>query len=741
MPRFEGTSAAAALIERRLSVSWIVAFVVLAMAMLTQPVAAQVHVCPTGAVVKDNKDIDYCTAFKQFLKPNEAKIDRVIEQNVDVDGSLKGKMRSYALFISVSEYPSLDSPTDQVLHAVDNDYNDIITFLKEQGFDEIIVLRNKDATPETINYFLDEYLFQNFSAHRNTARFLFAFDGHGLQGVVPTVHGSLALRDTVGDGDPNPKNRYSLDDLSGRLKNLGALAYETIALLGSCYSGGVFQLHDVGGQDFSYPPGPGAHAITAAKANELAWARQQNKGTIFFELLLHDVHTQHTIGRELYPDGWFTSDEDGATASKSDGLIRLDRIVFDMNQILQTTKNPNTGEPYPVVEIGEVVPEQHYSGAFFFLESPQPPPAAGAVVAAPANPSPPPTAVARPRVIEGATANLTPPASGTGVATATGAGGSPRLHAHHAHHARVAPQASANGLRPWPQVEADVASAAAPAAETAEAAPPGPKEPPAPGPAAGPEKTLETTGSAILHHPEIKVFKRPEFYPIRGVDLSQWSGEVAFDVLAKNDVRFAYIAATEGREKRDPSFEKSWRGAQNASLLVGAYHFFSFCDSAQEQFANIKRTVALDDRALPLAIDVEWFGRSADPKEQDCTDTARIRTTLHELIDMIEQYYRKTPVIYAPPSTLGDLVDDSFMRYPIWLADFRKVDGTKAPTMKGKNPWTFWQFTDQAKIPGVDKPADLNAFFGSKPEFDAFVRGAGNVALSAARGIPLGSEN
>ena len=706
MSRFIRTAATAALL----------AFAAIA---LTRPAVADVHQCPSGAIVKNSKRIDYCAAFKQFLSPKEATVDRLIEQSVDIDGSLKGKMRSYALIVSVSEYPQFESPADRALTAVDKDYDDIVAFLKEQGFDEIIVLRNKDATPENINYFLDDYLFQNFSDHRNTARFLFAFDGHGIQGVVAERAWRACAERHVGDGDPDPKHKYSLDDLGGRLRNLAAVAYETIALLGSCYSGGVFQTHDVGGQDFSYPPGPGAHAITAAKANELAWARQPDKGTVFFELLLHDVHTQHEVSKDFYPDGWFTSNEDGATALESDNLIRLDRVVFDINQILQTTRNPNTGKPYPVVQIGELLPEQHYGGAFFFLESQQ--------ASQPGASKPPP-------LVEGEAKNLNPPAGESGEDPATG------VRPRHSYHARPAREAHTKGLGPLPKIDDEAPGAPSATGKIADATPQpaDPQPAPAPPPATGPAQ-FETTGSAVLHHPEIKVFKRPEFYPIRGVDLSQRNGDVAFGLVAQNGVRFAYIAATEGREKRDPLFEKSWAGARAASLLVGAYHFFSFCDSAQDQFENIAHAIPVDDKALPLAIDVEWFGRSADPKEQHCSDVARIRATLHDLLDRVERHYHKTPLIYAPPSSLGDLIDDSFLKYPVWLADFRKVDGTKAPTMKGKNPWTFWQFTDQATVPGVGKLADLNVFFGSQAEFDAFVRGAGNVALLAARGLPVGA--
>jgi hypothetical protein len=51
---------------------------------------------------------------------------------------------------------------------------------------------------------------------------------------------------------------------------------------------------------------------------------------------------------------------------------------------------------------------------------------------------------------------------------------------------------------------------------------------------------------------------------------------------------------------------------------------------------------------------------------------------------------------------------------------------------RGRNPWTIWQFTDHATLPGVDKPVELNVFFGNEEQFSSFVKGEGNIGLSAA---------
>jgi lysozyme len=246
----------------------------------------------------------------------------------------------------------------------------------------------------------------------------------------------------------------------------------------------------------------------------------------------------------------------------------------------------------------------------------------------------------------------------------------------------------------------------------------------------------QTTGSAVLYHPELKVFKRPESYPIRGVDLSWWNGAIPFERLADtHEIRFAYLKATEGAEKNDPAFDEFLKGARSAGILTGAYHFFNFCDSPQSQFENISKT-ATGEMDLPIAIAVEWLDGPPDPKQRDCArDPGAVKSNLRQLLEDVTARYKKVPIIYAPPSALGTLIDASFNNYPIWLADYRKVEGVRKPTMRGSNPWTIWQFTDHATLPGIDKTVDLNVFFGNEEQFSRFVKGEGNIGLSAAEKV------
>ena len=466
---------------------------------------------------------------------------------------------------------------------------------------------------------------------------------------------------------------------------------------------------------------------------------------MFFSELTKEVNRKHIneggLANDLAHEGAFITTEDGDTTSFSDGVVRLETIIFFVNQRLNNIKNPKSEDKrFPHLLIGELLPaNQVRNGAFFFLEPllpDQPPPAVTAAAASPPPPSPP--GVPPPAAVP---ASKSPPSDAviTNVPSAdnqaadedeTPAAGRVGHHAGHA--ARRWSERAQAQTAAVPRIAEDGTKVA-----TADSAPsPQPAEsPPVPSNSAVQRygNLPQTTGSAVLYHPELKVFKRPESYPIRGVDLSWWNGAIPFEKLAgKHEIQFAYLKATEGADKKDPAFDDLLKGARGTGILTGAYHFFNFCDSPQSQFENISKT-ATGEMDLPFAIAVEWRDGPPDPKQHDCArDAEAVKSNLRQLLEDVTARYKKVPIIYAPPSAVGTLIDASFSSYPIWLADYHKVLGVRKPTMRGRNPWTIWQFTDHATLPGLDKPVELSVFFGNEEQFSSFVKGEGNIGLSAA---------
>src|SRR6202012_421887 len=101
-------------------------------------------------------------------------------------------------------------------------------------------------------------------------------------------------------------------------------------------------------------------------------------------------------------------------------------------------------------------------------------------------------------------------------------------------------------------------------------------------------------------------------------------------------LRFAYMKATQGANYTDKTFAGNWSRAREAGFVTGAYHVFSFCDSADQQFALLNRVIPKDAAALPIAIDIQWNqGSMLDQRCRDEKDEAAIKKNLRELVRLI----------------------------------------------------------------------------------------------------------
>lgn len=199
--------------------------------------------------------------------------------------------------------------------------------------------------------------------------------------------------------------------------------------------------------------------------------------------------------------------------------------------------------------------------------------------------------------------------------------------------------------------------------------------------------------------------------PVRGIDVSRFTGEIDWRAVAGDQIQFAYIKATQSNQGTDRAFLRNWTAAKEAGLLRGAYHYFSFCANVEGQFSNIKRTVPVDHDALPVALDIELFPEqerstiSNLQSEGACAVAAGngpIRENVQKLIRLIEETYGLPPIVYGNDYALDQVLTPPVLsRVTLWRARYGL----------GKNPpepWGLWQYSQNAKVAGVPGPVDLN---------------------------------
>lgn len=199
-------------------------------------------------------------------------------------------------------------------------------------------------------------------------------------------------------------------------------------------------------------------------------------------------------------------------------------------------------------------------------------------------------------------------------------------------------------------------------------------------------------------------------YPVQGIDVSNHQGAINWTQAAADGVEFAYIKATEGGDFRDRSFAENWRASAQHGVVRGAYHFFTMKASGLEQAKNMVAAVPVDPKALPPAVDLEFYGNARDRRTP-----AEFRKELEAFLEVLRRTYGKEPVIYTDSYYAAAFLPGyEFKR--VWIPSY-----FSRPSWP-KTGWQFWQFAERGRCRGINGYVDRNVFNGNREDFRKFVQ-------------------
>ncbi|MGI2326713.1 glycoside hydrolase family 25 protein [Planococcus sp. YIM B11945] len=205
-----------------------------------------------------------------------------------------------------------------------------------------------------------------------------------------------------------------------------------------------------------------------------------------------------------------------------------------------------------------------------------------------------------------------------------------------------------------------------------------------------------------------------EDYPVKGIDVASYQGDIEWPQIQNQDIKFAFIKATEGSSFVDEYFQSNWDHAGDTSLRIGAYHFFSYESKGITQAQNFINTVPKDADALPPVIDVEFYG----DVEKNLPEREQVEKELQDMVTLLEKHYEKRVILYTTQKAYDLYIKNSFEQCDIWIrAVFSK------PSLSDDRSWTFWQYTDREKLDGYngkEKFIDVNVFNGTEQEFEEY---------------------
>lgn len=205
-----------------------------------------------------------------------------------------------------------------------------------------------------------------------------------------------------------------------------------------------------------------------------------------------------------------------------------------------------------------------------------------------------------------------------------------------------------------------------------------------------------------------------ESFPVKGVDVSSYQGEIDWEELSGHDIQFAFIKATEGSSYKDRCFEKNIEEIKKTHLAAGAYHFLSFESDGKKQAENFIESVSPDSLDLPPVIDLELYGKyHAKPPKR-----AHVRRILDEMITRLYAAYGRYPIIYTNARVYKLYVAGAYKDCDIWLCDI-----IKKPNLPDGREWKFWQYSHTEKLSGYsgdEDCIDMNVFSGTENEFKKY---------------------
>ncbi|MCQ2065577.1 MAG: glycoside hydrolase family 25 protein [Bacteroidaceae bacterium] len=202
----------------------------------------------------------------------------------------------------------------------------------------------------------------------------------------------------------------------------------------------------------------------------------------------------------------------------------------------------------------------------------------------------------------------------------------------------------------------------------------------------------------------------PSGYLYYGIDISHHQGDIDWERLSLSSeskeypLKFVIMKATEGGTFKDPNFDSNMAAARRSGFVCGAYHYYNPSTSPSRQSDFFIRNVSLQPGDLAPVVDVETV-------PENKTEMAR---ELLSFLSALESHYGVKPVIYASARFRRTYLDSPvFEKYPFWIAHYY-VDEPDT-----EYDWSFWQFSDRARVDGIGGFTDFDVFRGTAADFES----------------------
>ncbi|HJV46136.1 MAG TPA: GH25 family lysozyme [Bacillota bacterium] len=176
---------------------------------------------------------------------------------------------------------------------------------------------------------------------------------------------------------------------------------------------------------------------------------------------------------------------------------------------------------------------------------------------------------------------------------------------------------------------------------------------------------------------------------IYGIDISHYNDVDDWQAVKDSGVNFVYCKATQGTNLVDSKFASFVKGAKEAGIPIGAYHFADLGDPVDEanHFLSVIDQYDLD--LLPV-LDLE-----KSTKDTDLEQWART------FISTVNQKV----MLYTGNWYIDQYSINGLSEIPLWTSYYKN---TPPYDCGGWTEWTIWQYSETGSVEGITGDVDLD---------------------------------
>lgn len=190
---------------------------------------------------------------------------------------------------------------------------------------------------------------------------------------------------------------------------------------------------------------------------------------------------------------------------------------------------------------------------------------------------------------------------------------------------------------------------------------------------------------------------------IKGIDVSEFQGQIDWDKVKADGVEFAILRVGFGMDLKsqdDKYIERNISECERLGIPIGVY-LFSYANTTAKASSEAEHTLRLiAGHKMPIGV---WYDI-----EDNNTSGSVSKSTLTNIINKYCSIIKEAGYdvgIYASLSWLNNKIDNSLQeKYPIWVAQYYKE-------CQYKKDYLIWQYSSSGKVGGISGKVDMNYYY------------------------------